>query len=99
METAYEIITITDTISIHFVYVPEGHKLKKVTLEDHKIHKLSRLNSLNRVKKLNNLKHENGCLVKLFRDALTKKGWNFEKFPNPESFIAEFLNPKIKPKK
>lgn len=94
METAYEIIPITEKVSIHFVHVPDGHKLKKVTLEAHKIHKLSKLNSLNRVKKLNNLKPINGCLVKLFRDALTNRGWNFEKFPNPESFITELITKK-----
>jgi len=93
METAYEIIKITKKVSIHFVHVPEGHKLKKVELSEHKIYKLSRLNSLNRVNKLKNLKPINGCLVKLFRDALIKKEWNFEKFPNPESFIAELICP------
>ena len=92
METAYEIIPITEKVSIHFVYVPDGHKLKKVDLENHKIHKLSKLNSLNRVKKLQKLKPINGCLVKLFREALIKRNWNFEKFPNPESFIAELID-------
>ena len=92
METAYEIIPITKKVSIHFVYVPDGHKLKKVNLENHKIHKLSKLKNLNRVDKLKNLRPINGCLVKLFTEALIKKNWNFEKFPNPESFIAELID-------
>lgn len=91
METAYKIITITEKVSIHFVYVPEGHKLKNVVLTGHKIYKLSKLKNLNRVNKLKNLRPLNGCLVKLFRDMLTKKDWDFKKFPNPESFIAEKL--------
>jgi len=92
METAYEIIPITEKVSIHFVYVPEGHKLKKVELSGHKIHRLSKLNNLNRVEKLKNLRPINGCLVKLFRDALIKRNWDFDKFPNPESFMAELID-------
>lgn len=89
METAYEIVSITKELSLHFVFIPDGYELKKFELSEHSTKKISRLKDLNRVKMLNHWKKENGCLVKAFEEILKRRNWNFDKFPNPMVFLAK----------
>lgn len=91
LETKYEIISINENISIHFIYVPKGYEIKKNDLEGFETKKLSRLKDLNRVRLIKHWKENNSCLVKFFTEVLNKKGWDFNKFPNPTAFAAQLL--------
>lgn len=89
IDTKYEIISINEKLSLHFVYVPEGFEISKIDLSEHETKKLSRLKNLNRVKLLSHWKKQNGCLVKCFEKILKSKNWDFDKFPNPTVFAAQ----------
>lgn len=92
LETKLEIIQISDVISIHFLYIPEGYTFKKITMDNHKTKLIGKLKQFNRLKLLSNWKEANGDLVKLFTEALEKKGWDFKKFPNPTAYACEYIS-------
>lgn len=91
IETKIEVITITDEVTIHFLYVPEGYKFKKIVMEHHRTKLIGKLKQFNRIKLLASWKKENGDLVKLFSEALEKRGWDFKKFPNPTAYVCQLI--------
>jgi len=88
LEAKIELIEISDGVIFQFVYIPKGYKLKKCTLENHKVHYLGKLNSFNRIKLMEKWRKDNGCLVAAFTKLLKQKGWDFDKFPNPVTTVA-----------
>lgn len=89
-ETKMEIVSIDDKLSIHFLYVPEGYDITKLTFEYHKTQVIGRLKQFNRVKLLQNWKQNNGDLVKIFTEILQKRGWDFSQFPNPVAYASYY---------
>lgn len=88
MELKTVIISLTNEISMLFVYVPDGYDLSRYSIEVLEIQKIGRLNSFNRLKILKPWKKDNN-LVQLFKIALKREGWNFDKFPNPIAFLIK----------
>lgn len=89
-ETKMEIVSIDEKLSIHFLYVPEGYIISKLTFEDHKTQVIGRLKQFNRVKLLKTWKKDNGDLVKLFTEVLSNRGWDFSQFPNPVAYASYY---------
>ena len=85
-KTKIEVITINDNLVFQFFHIPVGFHIKKVGLDGFKTQKIGRLKSFNRLKlfKKNRIKGED--VVKGFTELLTKKGWDFSKFPNPMAY-------------
>ena len=89
-ETKMEIVSIDEKLSIHFLYVPEGYVISKLTFESHKTQVIGRLKQFNRVKLLKTWKKDNGDLVKLFTEVLSKRGWDFGQYPNPVAYASYY---------
>ena len=89
-ETKMAIVSIDDNLSIHFLYVPEGYNITKLTFEHHKTQVIGRLKQFNRVKLLQNWKQNNGDLVKIFTEILQKRGWDFNQYPNPVAYASYY---------
>ena len=88
--TKHEIISITDKLSIHFIYVPIGYKVSNLSLSEHEVVKLTRLKNLNRSKLLHKWKLKVGNLSDFFAKQLKYKDWDFEKYPNPIAFASYY---------
>ena len=91
IKTRIEVVSISEEVSIHFLYVPEGYKFKKIVMEHHKTKLIGKLKQFNRIKILSVWKKDNRDLVKLFTDVLEKKGWDFKEFPNPTAYVCQFI--------
>ena len=91
-ETKMEIISIDENLSIHFIYVPHGYAISKLTMEKHVTQVIGRLKHLNRVKILKSWKKDNGDLVKAFTEILKSRGWDFDKFPDPVAYASYLTN-------
>lgn len=83
-------IKINNKAWMFFIYAPKGFKISKLDIECHDCYVLGRLSQFNRLKALRTWREELGDLVKLFTSALTQKGWDFNKYPNPIGFIGMF---------
>ena len=82
-DKAIQLIEITPKLIFMFIYVPDGYAVTGLLMEGHTGKKLGKLNSFNRIKLMSHWKEESGCLVKVFTKILLKKGWDFNKHPNP----------------
>jgi hypothetical protein len=83
-----EIVSINDKFFIYFLSIPNDYEISNFKVEHHKTHIIGRLNQFNRIKVLKNWKKEYGCLVKLFKEVLEKRGWDFREYPNPVALAA-----------
>jgi hypothetical protein len=90
IDTKVEIVEIDERLSIHFIYVPEGYNISKLSLSDHETKVIGRLKQFNRIKMLENWKKDNVNLVKVFTNILEKRGWDFNKFPNPIAYATSY---------
>lgn len=87
MEYKVEIVAITNNFALQFVHIPKGYKYKSSNFEESETRYLGKLNNFNRLKLIEHWKQDNTCLVESFTKVLEKKGWDFNKFPNPIAII------------
>ena len=85
-ETKIEVITINDNLVFQFFYIPEGFQVSECNLEGFRTEKIGRLNSFNRLKIFRKNRANGEDMVKGFTELLSKKGWDFSKFPNPIAY-------------
>lgn len=90
MQSKIEIINITKDLSIHFVYIPDGYKMNRYILENHKIYRIGKLSFFNKSKKLEYLRKHKPDLVNFFTEELKKKGWDFNLYPDPTAVVAYY---------
>ncbi len=90
IDTKVEIVEIDERVAIHFVYVPEGYNISKLSLADHETKVIGRLKQFNRIKLLQKWRKDNGNLVETFTKILEKRGWDFNQFPNPIAYATYY---------
>lgn len=88
LEGKIEVIELVNGVVMLFAHAPSGYNLKNITLSGHDTTRIGRLRSFNRIKRIAFMKEHSDCLVTLFTDQLKRKGWDFEKFPNPMAAFA-----------
>ena len=92
IDTKIEIVSINEKLSIHFLYVPDGYVVSKLSLSEHKTEVLGRLKQFNKLKYLKSWRKENENLVKIFTEVLEKRGWDFVQFPNPVAYASYYCD-------
>lgn len=95
IESNVVFVELNDNVALKFVYIPDGYKVKSVTMEKAKVTRLCKLSSFNRVKLLSKMRADNPntCIVETFKKILTRRGWDFLKHPNPTAFVVQWIKP------
>lgn len=78
-------VFLDDIFTVQFIYCPKGFKVISNKLEGHLTKKIGKLNSFNRLKSLESWRDKKYNLVDKFKEVLIKKGWDFDKYPNPDA--------------
>lgn len=96
IESNVVFVELNDNVALKFVYIPDGYKVKSVTMEKAKVKKLCKLSSFNKVKLLSELRDNNpdSNIVDTFKKILKRRGWDFIKHPNPTAFVVRWIKPK-----
>ena len=90
IDTKIEIVSINEKLSLHFLHVPDGYVVSKLSLSEHKTEVLGRLKQFNKLKHLKSWRKENENLVEIFTEVLEKRGWDFVQFPNPIAYASYY---------